>query len=479
MRRLIRSTSCLTLVALAAALTLSAATAQAIVVQTQDGPISYLPPRTAAPTADSPATRAAHGGPLVYHGGSVMHSSATYAIFWAPSGYSFPAGYTAAVNTFLDHVAADSGQPSNVYSVGTQYTDTSGARAAYSVTHPASFTDTTAYPLLPGCSPYSVGGVSYSKCLTDTQISNEVNSFVNAHGLPRGLGTQYLVLTPPGVGSCFDVTGTQCYDRDYCAYHSYNNSGGTTLYSNLGFNPGDPQGCGTGEYPNGGGAGGADDVLSVLSHEANETITDPRLDAWYDADGEENADKCRLTSDDYGPSLGGAAGSLYNQLIDAGHYYLQMEWSNSAGGCRQRAVVPSAAFTAAVAVAGSPTAFNGTASSDADGAIRSYAWSFGDGGAGSGAAPSHTFAAPGSYDVTLTVTDDGGYTDAATKTVVVAAAGSSPPADPSPPAEPSSQPASPAAATTAAPKRKPLRHKKRRHRKRHKPIRTAKTSRPS
>jgi hypothetical protein len=305
MHRLKRSTPFLTLVALAAALTLSCATAQAIVVQTQDGPVSYLPPKSAAPSTNSPGTRAAPvASPLAYHGGPVMHSSATYAIFWAPSGFSFPAGYVAAVNTFLDHVTADSGKPSNVYSVGTQYTDTSGARAAYSVTHPASFTDTTSYPI--GCLPYSVGGVSYSACISDAQISNEVNSFVTAHGLPRGLATQYLVLTPPGVGSCFDPAN--CFDRDYCAYHSYNNTGGTTLYTNLGFTPADPNGCGTGQYPNGPSAGGADDVLSVLSHEANETITDPRLNAWYDGGGEENADKCRLTRDDFGSPLGGTPG---------------------------------------------------------------------------------------------------------------------------------------------------------------------------
>ena len=40
------------------------------------------------------------------------------------------AGYTAAVTKYLEDVAADSGKPTNVYSVGTQYTDSSGAHAA-------------------------------------------------------------------------------------------------------------------------------------------------------------------------------------------------------------------------------------------------------------------------------------------------------------------------------------------------------------
>jgi PKD repeat protein len=51
--------------------------------------------------------------------------------------------------------------------------------------------------------------------------------------------------------------------------------------------------------------------------------------------------------------------------------------------------------------------FDAAASADADGTIASYAWQFGDGETGTGTTPSHTYAAGGSYDVVLTVTDDG------------------------------------------------------------------------
>lgn len=53
-------------------------------------------------------------------------------------------------------------------------------------------------------------------------------------------------------------------------------------------------------------------------------------------------------------------------------------------------------------------AFDGSASTDSDGTITGYAWDFGDGAAGTGAKPSHTYATPGTYQVTLTVTDDRG-----------------------------------------------------------------------
>jgi PKD repeat protein len=63
--------------------------------------------------------------------------------------------------------------------------------------------------------------------------------------------------------------------------------------------------------------------------------------------------------------------------------------------------------------------FDGTASADPDGTIASYAWDFGDGATSTQAAPSHTFAVPGPYSVQLTVTDNGGLTDTATRSVSV------------------------------------------------------------
>lgn len=50
-------------------------------------------------------------------------------------------------------------------------------------------------------------------------------------------------------------------------------------------------------------------------------------------------------------------------------------------------------------------AFDGTASSDPEGTALSHDWSFGDGATATGVTASHTYAAPGAYSATLTVTD--------------------------------------------------------------------------
>ncbi len=50
--------------------------------------------------------------------------------------------------------------------------------------------------------------------------------------------------------------------------------------------------------------------------------------------------------------------------------------------------------------------FDGSGSTDADGAVNAFAWTFGDGATASGERPAHSFARPGSYTVTLTITGD-------------------------------------------------------------------------
>ena len=69
----------------------------------------------------------------------------------------------------------------------------------------------------------------------------------------------------------------------------------------------------------------------------------------------------------------------------------------------------------------SPVSFDGTGSSDPDGSIAAYDWNFGDGNTGTGATPTHTYAADGTFTVALTVTDDSGAMNTQTTTATIAA----------------------------------------------------------
>ena len=79
--------------------------------------------------------------------------------------------------------------------------------------------------------------------------------------------------------------------------------------------------------------------------------------------------------------------------------------------------------------------FDGSGSTDPDGSIVSYAWDFGDGNTGTGVNPSHTYAAAGTYDVQLTVTDDSGDTNSSQTTAEIGET-TPPPVDPTPPDQP-------------------------------------------
>ncbi|QDY88907.1 PKD domain-containing protein [Arthrobacter sp. UKPF54-2] len=84
---------------------------------------------------------------------------------------------------------------------------------------------------------------------------------------------------------------------------------------------------------------------------------------------------------------------------------------------------PAAAFSSTAT--GLQASFDGSGSTDTDGTVAGYAWNFGDGATGSGATASHGYAAAGTYQVTLTVTDNAGATGTVTRAVTV---GGNPPA---------------------------------------------------
>ena len=68
---------------------------------------------------------------------------------------------------------------------------------------------------------------------------------------------------------------------------------------------------------------------------------------------------------------------------------------------------------------GASITLNGTGSSDPEGLALTYAWDFGDGSSGTGARPAHSYAAAGTYDLGLTVSDGELSSDPSFTTVTV------------------------------------------------------------
>ena len=137
----------------------------------------------------------------------------------------------------------------------------------------------------------------------------------------------------------------------------------------------------------------------------------------------------RLHSWDFGDGSTAPSGVTASHAYSAdGTYTVTMTAYNQYGrhtSVTHQVVVderPTAKVTVTTShpVTGSPVAFNSGGSADSDGSISSYAWSFGDGGTGSGGSPSHTYTRPGAYTVTLIATDSSGQTAVASQSVQVA-----------------------------------------------------------
>ena len=91
----------------------------------------------------------------------------------------------------------------------------------------------------------------------------------------------------------------------------------------------------------------------------------------------------------------------------------------SSGAPANQPPVASATATPSSGTAPLAVSFDGRGSTDADGTIATYAWTFGDSGTAAGSTAAHTYTAAGTYSARLTVTDNQGATHATTLTIVV------------------------------------------------------------
>jgi hypothetical protein len=221
------------------------------------------------PGSDASAAPLAGTPNLTYHGGPVMHTNTTYAIYDLPAGSTMSASYQTLLNQFLTDVGVASGSTTNVYSTDTQYYDGSGP-IAYSSAFGGAFVDTT-HPIPDHCSSqYAAKHYTVTGCLLDTDIQAEISYAVSQNpAWVTGPTAEFFVFTPLNVGSCIGTSGGTCAYTAYCGYHSQftDGSGHVLIYANEPYSDSSAvaggQVCDSGEHPNG---DFADATINVVSH---------------------------------------------------------------------------------------------------------------------------------------------------------------------------------------------------------------------
>lgn len=264
-------------------------------------------------TSASKSSGGSGGNGINYHGGPLLNSSKTtiYYIWYGNwSGNSASSILTDLSNNI-------GGSP--YFNINSTYYDGSGLHV------PNSATTLTLY------SPQAVTATTapYSTTLSDTDIQNIVKSAIT---IPTATGSPALPMDPNGVYfvlTSADVNESSGFCTKYCGWHTHATITGTDIkYAFVGNPDRCPSACeAQTSSPN--GNAGADGMASIVSHEMEEAVTDPDLNAWYDTRGRENADKCAWT---FGPTKTASNGSLYNVTLGSRNYLIQQNWVNAFGG---------------------------------------------------------------------------------------------------------------------------------------------------
>lgn len=411
---------------------------------------------------------------LCWQGGSVLHQNETFTLTWDPIRSFFETTRTY-LQTFLSNVAADSGKGTSPYAVTSQYADSSGRALNSSAFgggcidygNPGGYTcqfgDVTGSGTGlnytdnggDGCSQGALSGTNQfneeldgswdsqpnSVCITDAQIQDELKALVpNSHMLDH-TKAGYLpivdVLTPPGVEVCLDQAGTFCSANgasslQFCSYHSdvqMPSGGPVVAYTVVPWTVSwqTQTGCKEPDSPtippHPAAQVLADDsgaqLVSPLSEAEIASIVDPTLNGWYAQNGDEINDNGCMPFEN----------QLDQVSVNGTSYFLQREFNNAgmiktdpdALKCTPTVALQSAFVAPSVVNPGDVVELDGSGTvSTLLVPKEGYDWNFGDGAQAVGPSVVHSYAAPGTYTVTLTVTDRGGNTSTLSHQIIVA-----------------------------------------------------------
>ena len=235
-----------------------------------------------------------------YHGGPVMLGTPNVYYIW----YGDWTGNTA--TTLLTNLAQHIGG-SSYLNINSTYYNGSNAHVSGLASYATSTTDS-----------YSQG-----KTLSDAGVQAVVAGALASHALPLDSNGVYFVLTSA------DVNESSGFCTQYCGWHTHGTITGTDIKFAFVGNPDRcPSACAE-QTTSPNGNTGADGMASIVSHELEEAISDPDLNAWYDRRGQENADKCAWM---FGNTTTLKSGAKYNVTLGGTNYLIQQNWVNASGG---------------------------------------------------------------------------------------------------------------------------------------------------
>jgi hypothetical protein len=208
---------------------------------------------------------------MTWHGGPILQSATTAAIFWGTS-------WSNCISPACDKI---SGMDSWYGGVGSNFSAVPPVYSPYAQTDDEYCVSST-------CASGTVGSsITYNGHHVDTSAAPN-----HAPRTSQVLSEVCKEITSPVTNGYYAVyVDTKRGGANYCAWHSWGSCNGTSIqfafFFNLDGDPGcDPQST----VPN--QSQGLQALANVSGHELSEARTDPRGSAWYDSSGNENADKC-------------------------------------------------------------------------------------------------------------------------------------------------------------------------------------------
>jgi hypothetical protein len=277
----------------------------------------------------SPEFRAAAGnavtlGAISYHGGRVLQSGIKIvSIYWAKSTIyaggptqNGGTGSGASDGSLIGHLLRNVGGSPH-YNINTSYTDAAGTKLLNSVSYTGFWANNTNVPSTTGRVSNTTIRTMLQSGFTSGKLTYDANTLYTVFSAGRtnlggGFGTQYCAyhtnmnVTVGGVSRNI-LVAVMPYGYAYAA--------SCTMFSGAPSPNSDPA---------------ADGEISVLVHEIEEAQTDALGNAWYDANGYENADKCAWT---FGTTSTAPNGGKYNVTLGGKNFLIQQNWIAPNGGC--------------------------------------------------------------------------------------------------------------------------------------------------